>query len=295
MDSRNHSNHITGSTWWRFWSLNQIGNTHSKLELLRKKCGISEEKKMSSENCTVWVQGTLNSEHFLRTIKMFDNWFIREIFLLSFLFSCWHDYYFASFLWKLFKKKCRISEENENSKQNAIAMKQCIEMQRVHKPNIYIQSTKLTFNYDCNGNNHWESQCKTEEFIVHSCRNKRVICLNLFNSWFIVVPAACRSRKKDMNSKPEKENEWKREPNPGMWSMHMVPLILLRNERCRNKSVLFLVLFLVFFRFYFPFLPKHMLKKFDSIHLQKETNFLWIRILTTQTQSLNAIAMAIWQ
>lgn len=101
------------------------------------------------------------------------------------------------FFENVFKKKCRISEEYENSKQNAFAMKQCIEMQWVHKPNIYIHSTKLTFNYDCNGNNHWESQCKTEEFIVHSCRNKRVICLNLFNSWFIVVPAACRSRKKE--------------------------------------------------------------------------------------------------
>lgn len=44
------------------------------------------------------------------------------------------------------------------------------------------------------GNNHWESEseqntrrCKTEQFIVHSCRNKRVICLNLFNSWVMAI------------------------------------------------------------------------------------------------------------
>lgn len=177
--------------FFSFWSWNQIGDTYLNLQLPRKK---SKQRKLHALfNASL---GPLKSEHFLRTIKKFGNWFIRKIFLLSFLFSCWHNNYYASFLWKLFQKKSGISEEYENSKQSAIAMKQCIEMQWVRKPNIYIHSTKLTFNYDCNGNNHWESQCKTEEFIVHSCRNKRVICLNLFNSWFIVVPAACQSRKK---------------------------------------------------------------------------------------------------
>lgn len=68
--------------------------------------------------------------------------------------------------------------------------------------------SNVTFNYDCNGNNHWKSQCKTEEFIVHSCRNKRVICLNLFNSWVIVIPAVWveRERKKNVRAKKKERN-----------------------------------------------------------------------------------------
>lgn len=84
-----------------------------------------------------------------------------------------------------------------------------------------------------------KSQCKTEKFIVHSCRNKRVICLNLFNSWAIVIPATriAQQIKKHTHTHTlasrKKENE-ARETKNGMWSMHMAivmipPLIWLRN------------------------------------------------------------------
>lgn len=77
-------------------------------------------------------------------------------------------------------------------------------MQWNHMSKIRICLTKATFNYDCKGNNYRESQCETEEFIVRSCCNKRVICLNLFQQ--LAHCCTCHKYKTWRREKSEKQH-----------------------------------------------------------------------------------------